>query len=102
MLRWMFSPAERDKFLKQVCGNDLGLRREVESLLSFEEKAKNFIELPPRDLATDFFCQSDRRSKIYRYNSEQLSDSVTFGSWGNGRGLSGQKTINLSERSPSK
>ncbi len=47
--------AEREEFLNRKCGNNLELRREVESLIAFEEKAEDFIESPPEDLAEDFF-----------------------------------------------
>ena len=49
---------ERAAFLKEACGKDEGLRREVESLLAHEEAAQSFIEVPalevqPRSLAED-------------------------------------------------
>jgi eukaryotic-like serine/threonine-protein kinase len=45
------SPAERAEYLQSVCGGDLELLTEVESLLSFEAKAADFIESPPDDFA---------------------------------------------------
>ncbi len=36
--------SERSAFLAQACAGDEGLRREVESLLEYEEHAANFIE----------------------------------------------------------
>jgi serine/threonine protein kinase/Tol biopolymer transport system component len=38
--------SERTGFLEQACAGDEGLRREVESLLSFHQQAKSFIEAP--------------------------------------------------------
>jgi len=38
--------SERAGFLEQACGGDEGLRREVESLLSFHQQAGSFIEAP--------------------------------------------------------
>ncbi len=38
--------SERAAFLKQACGGDEGLRREVESLLGFHQQAGSFIEAP--------------------------------------------------------
>jgi predicted HAD superfamily Cof-like phosphohydrolase len=35
-------------FLYAACAGDEDLRREVESLLDYEEKAENFMELPWR------------------------------------------------------
>ncbi len=49
------SLSERDEFLKQTCGDDDELRREVESLLKFDEQAADFIESPPEDLAAALF-----------------------------------------------
>lgn len=40
------SPDERKSFLNQSCGNDVELRREVESLLESSEEAKSFMESP--------------------------------------------------------
>jgi serine/threonine protein kinase/tetratricopeptide (TPR) repeat protein len=37
---------ERAAFLREACGSDEELRREVESLLAYEDKAKDFIENP--------------------------------------------------------
>jgi serine/threonine protein kinase/tetratricopeptide (TPR) repeat protein len=43
-------PAERAAFLAQACGDDEGLRREVESLLSHDAEAPAFLD--PPDLAS--------------------------------------------------
>ena len=43
--------AERAAFLAEACAGDEGLRREVESLLSYEGEAENFIESPALDIA---------------------------------------------------
>ena len=42
---------DRAAFLKEACGNDEGLRREVESLLKHEEAARSFIEVPALEKA---------------------------------------------------
>ncbi|MBV8832645.1 MAG: protein kinase, partial [Acidobacteriaceae bacterium] len=44
-----YSPAERDAFLSSTCGDDLELRREVDSLLSHGEDAKSLFEKPAWD-----------------------------------------------------
>jgi predicted ATPase len=41
----------RAEFLQSACGNDDGLRREVESLLAHEKKAQHFIETPAIEVA---------------------------------------------------
>ena len=38
--------AERGAFLARACGEDLDLRREIESLLEADEKAAAFLEQP--------------------------------------------------------
>ena len=47
------SPKERAAFLGEACYGDEGLLREVESLLSFSERAQNFIELPAFEVAPE-------------------------------------------------
>jgi tetratricopeptide (TPR) repeat protein len=42
--------AERAQFLSDVCGGDVALREEAESLLRFEESARDFIETPAHEL----------------------------------------------------
>jgi serine/threonine-protein kinase len=54
--------AERSAFLDEACQGDPTLRREVESLLSYDEPAKNFIEeaaigLAARHMAEDSAAQ---------------------------------------------
>ena len=39
-------PAERERFLHDACGDDDGLRREVQSLLEFESDSEKFLERP--------------------------------------------------------
>jgi eukaryotic-like serine/threonine-protein kinase len=47
---------KRQAFLNQKCGDDDELRREVDSLLGFDDQAKAFIETPPDDLAAALFA----------------------------------------------
>jgi uncharacterized repeat protein (TIGR03803 family) len=44
-------PAERKAYLRDACHNDSVLRREVEELLAYQERADNFIETPAADIA---------------------------------------------------
>jgi len=41
-----YAPGERDAFLSSACGDDVELRREVESLLSHSDEAKSLFEQP--------------------------------------------------------
>ena len=43
--------AERAAFLQNACGDDAGLRREVESLLAHDREAENFMEAPALEMA---------------------------------------------------
>jgi serine/threonine protein kinase len=44
--------SEQDEFLRQACGGDAELRRDVESLLGYEQKLDGFLEAPPLQTAT--------------------------------------------------
>ena len=43
--------SQRASFLKEACGGDEELRREVESLLARKDQAENFIEVPALEAA---------------------------------------------------
>lgn len=58
--------AERASFLDRECGDDADFRREVESLLALENAAKSFIEVPPGDIAAEFFSNRGDRELIGR------------------------------------
>jgi tetratricopeptide (TPR) repeat protein/predicted Ser/Thr protein kinase len=66
--------AERAAFLDQVCSTDQTLRLEVESLISFREKAQSFLEVPAFEDAAHLFWdeQNDRMGKLVigRYRIE--------------------------------
>lgn len=47
---------ERGAFLREACGGDEELRREVESLLALEDKAKDFIENPALEVAGELMA----------------------------------------------
>lgn len=46
-------PPQRDGFLANACAGDEQLRQEVESLVSFHQKAQTFIETPAADVAAE-------------------------------------------------
>ena len=50
--------AQRAVFVKEACQGDAELREEVESLLSYEKSAADFIETPAFDLAAKMVAQS--------------------------------------------
>jgi len=50
---------ERSAFLAAACGGDEALRREVESLLRFHERADQFIEAPALEVAAQALAESE-------------------------------------------
>src|SRR5581483_4497314 len=68
---------ERDAFLIEACGDDEGLRREVESLIACSERTKDFIELPAFEVAPELLTNEDRPGSLVgqtigRYRIESL------------------------------
>ncbi|HEU4479038.1 MAG TPA: protein kinase, partial [Pyrinomonadaceae bacterium] len=51
--------SERASFLAEACAGDEGLRREVESLLEYEDGAKDFIESPALQMAAKLMADED-------------------------------------------
>ncbi len=77
------SSEEREEFLNQHCGDETDLRREVESLLAFEEKGEDFIESPPEDLAEDFFQNRPNENMIGKtLNHYQILSLLGVGGMG--------------------
>src|SRR5215475_7242935 len=55
------SLSDRDGFLDEVCRGDHELRRQLESLLKFEQKTAGFIEAPALEIAArQFSTAADR------------------------------------------
>jgi serine/threonine protein kinase/tetratricopeptide (TPR) repeat protein len=48
-----YAPDERAAFLTEACAGDEQVRREVESLLGYDQKSPSFIETPPDTLAAE-------------------------------------------------
>src|SRR5262245_15177162 len=69
------APEGRAAFLDEGCAGDAALRREVESLLMFDDRAEQFIETPPDDVAAGLIAEEQARSMAgrtlghYRINS---------------------------------
>lgn len=51
-------PEKRELFLRESCGGDEELRREIESLLSYENTFASIIDTPPESLAAEIFSES--------------------------------------------
>ncbi len=63
---WALASAERSALLDTACAGDEALRREVESLLAFDEQAEHFIETPPDDVAAGMMADEQARSMTGR------------------------------------
>ncbi len=59
-------PAECQALIAEACIADEALRREVESLLAFDEQARSFIEMPPDDIAAGLLGAGQARSMVGR------------------------------------
>ena len=61
-----YEESRRAAFLHDACAGDEDLRREVESLLAYEGKAENFMEVP----ALEVVAKQLAESQALRYDSE--------------------------------
>jgi len=57
-------PNERESFFKIACGEDESLRREVKSLLSFENTFDSLIDTPLKSLAAELFFERERQTNL--------------------------------------
>ncbi len=57
-------PAQRDAFLQEACAGDKALHKEVQSLLSHEGEARNFIEAPALQAAAQGTAQDSADSTV--------------------------------------
>jgi eukaryotic-like serine/threonine-protein kinase len=69
---------ERADFLVNACAGDEELRREVESLLFYEDRAKDFIESPALDVAAKMLAE-ERVAIIVGETIEHYQVSAPFG-----------------------
>ncbi|MEO6588190.1 MAG: protein kinase [Pyrinomonadaceae bacterium] len=58
------APPNRREFLQDHCGEDIELRLEIESLLSFEKTFYSVIDSPPVSLINEFFSEFETPSII--------------------------------------
>jgi serine/threonine protein kinase len=56
--------AKREAFIKNNCGDDEDLRRELETLLAVNKSSNNFFASPPLSLAAEMFLQKERRVNL--------------------------------------
>ncbi|HRH40597.1 MAG TPA: protein kinase [Pyrinomonadaceae bacterium] len=70
-------PLERESFIKESCGDDEHLRREVESLLAFAKTSDNIIDSPPASFISKVFSDQEDNSHLLdqtigHYNIKKL------------------------------
>lgn len=58
------SPPERDSFLNEKCGSDADLRREIASLLSYENDFDSLIDSAPKSLVEEVFSPNKASNLI--------------------------------------
>lgn len=56
--------AKRESFLIESCGEDLEMRREIESFLAFKIPSDDFLENPPESLAAEMFAEQDNHTDL--------------------------------------
>ena len=64
--------SQREAFLKDACGPDEALLREVESLLACDQKASSFIEVPALELAARSVALQETKEPIARSSGHSL------------------------------
>ena len=57
-------PPEREAFIKERCGEDEDLRRELETLLAVKRSENDFFDKPPLSLAAEMFSQKERQPNL--------------------------------------
>jgi serine/threonine protein kinase/Tol biopolymer transport system component len=67
--------SERSAFLREACGGDEDLRREVESLLAYEGKKASFMESPALEVAAKQLARGEAEARG-RQSSEDVSSLV--------------------------
>ena len=67
--------SERSAFLREACGGDEDLRREVESLLAYEGKEASFMESPALEVAAKQLARREAEARA-RQSSEDISSLV--------------------------
>jgi serine/threonine protein kinase/Tfp pilus assembly protein PilF len=75
---------ERASFLAEACAGDEGLRREVESLLAYEDQAENFIESPAMDLAAQMIADDQGAKVVAGQSIGHYKITVPLGAGGMG------------------
>ena len=77
-------PEERAAYLADVCSQDEALRREVESLLSYQAESEDFIESPALDVAAKMIARDTGTSVVVGQSINQYTIISQIGAGGMG------------------
>ncbi len=75
-------PASRQTFLAEACGDDVGLRREVESLITAHEKDGSFIDAPAYEVAATMLTNGDELSPGQKFGHYEVLSTLGKGGMG--------------------
>jgi serine/threonine protein kinase len=74
---------ERSVFLDEACAGDPDLRREVESLLEYDETASSFMETPAFEAASELLTDNGAESMVgRRIGSHKVTREIGHGGMG--------------------
>ena len=63
------APEQRADLLQEACGGDTELRREVESLLSYDKRAESFLETPAVGVAGRLLAATQPPATFRQFSS---------------------------------
>ena len=69
-------PEERDAFLRDACGADHALEREVRSLLTSQQGAEGFLESPAIELAAQALGRQQNRAE-QKSSDSRIGETVS-------------------------
>ena len=78
------APAERTAFLEKACAGDEGLRREVESLLAYQDRSEEFIESPAIEVAARLVAEEQPTDIVVGQTVNQYQITARLGAGGMG------------------
>ncbi len=85
-------PGKRESFFNEFCGGDEELRREIESLLSFEKSSEIFFDTPPESFVAEMFSKENNHSNFIGKAVNQYKILALIGEGGMGEVYLAQDT----------